>query len=485
MIRLPSAPQGSEPQPAGQITLESLRDKFSLPGFTVIEDTVRQYETSIEDILTPDTTQASSVTEVAQSPFILCGEDWRQECQALHVDAERSLDKIKNDAKRVVRDEFAACGIYLPAEGGEIPEALAEAVQVFERAVQQLQNSGTAISSELNTMRSRYLWLVDSFLGDPLLPEDISARMQEKLQQKLAKFALHDTAPPQPPRWQIFKRADYTDQAKKQAGYLRSRLGNEALPTPQHVLDDYFKSVRGAHMRSVYGYRPMVLDRGFESDDTSQIDSFQREHYDAFGGEYLIALTPSEWAERASRTSLNAILYSDDSPVSAFLDAAVDKMSTNKEDYWPKAAGTRRTTRKQAAAGYQSTHMPGSSSQEADRLYSRGSEFNDVAPKTFNNDREQSVYDDMLLVFDARLPHDATTDLRDRINGVCEQLIKQRPGFIATYKPGDKLSRHTMLTKLRVATHPDRTSDGVICAILTDLQNRLREEEQAAQGSFA
>ncbi|MFZ1248965.1 MAG: hypothetical protein WAQ24_01445 [Candidatus Saccharimonadales bacterium] len=475
MIRLPSVPCGAQaPETMPEITVESLEGKFSPLGFQTLTGIVNDYKNSINATagISPERGDSTGSTSIAESPFSTCGKEWRKECATLHAEAEGLLPNLEENARKIISDEFAACGVPLPPPGQTVPEERQAAVSMFETAIKDLQGQTRGISAELKNMQNRYLWLVGSFLGDPLVPEDIATRMKEALGAQLAKLTLHDPAIAQPPKWQFFKRAEYNEQAVEQAALIQKRLGR-SLPMADAVIKDYFNSVRGAHMRAVYGYRQLILDKGFESDDTSQIDSFQRTHYDDFGENYLIAVTPVEWTERVFQSWLNNLLYSDESSLSVFLDTMV------KNDTWADRARMARSRRdhmkKSTAESRASTDIPLAAPETSDASHAQGSETGSA--QTIFEDERQDVFNDITLLINARLPRNIEATTQSRLYEVCKQLLKTKPSSSKKYQIGDTDSRIRMLSRLIAATHPDKTSDGDLCRIFTNMQKSIQLEE--------
>ncbi len=385
--------------------------------------------------------------------------------EVLRDDGLLSIDELRQPLMRRIKEEFMACHVGDPADA-ELEKAFA----LIEAGVAQTKKDVTAKSQLYQDLLEYFACRTD------IAAEELTARMTEAL-GNMSDSILASPIMPKPPTGR-FKRKE---KEAIYASWERSKakmLGKIALPERDDILNDYYRSADASFRRTLYGSRDLRLDRGFDSDSTEEVDSFQRRFYDKLGG-YKIALTPREWVSQHLTEYVDWLLYAPDSPTAQMLEIADQKNAYSSRKY--RAGKYRDSPYKHksynnASSFSTNAHVPETPTPSA------------VEPENGLEDQEWEIYKDMQLLVDSRLINDPSVirsgnrisvEARREFMQLCAKVIKESPIDPKKFAPASDEARLRTMKNMMIQVHPDREDggDAALCKIITDLQARIKAEQ--------
>lgn len=421
---------------------------------------------------------------------------WAVEHERLHRAGIARISEVERPLRQRLREEFESSGVYVGrtpygAKAGEVDD---EATTMFEHALTSLTEELAATKDELGAMKRRFQTQVSYFFAHGLTTEDVEARMSEALGDALIQvrsnilgagrglvgrsypqaISTQEEAPSRP-KYSLWNRGARTAYDRVQEAQVRSigRIISNIMDGDQ-VVADFFASAKAYFLRSVYGHRELILDMGFESDPTDQIDKFQKQHFDSFGGRYIIALTPEEWVNRHLDASVRRIIFGVDSPVSQFLD-----LRAQSRDEWSRSR--REDRRRLFGVGAEQDQR-----EEDLRFRARTSSapidesrFSHVAASPNWTDLQREAFVDMLSLVDSRLNGAVAPSHRSRIIVVLKDVLGRSGSIDERFVPASTSIRVRLLRKAIAELHPDRVGENEECKYLTRLLADLIRESKA------
>jgi len=385
--------------------------------------------------------------------------------EVMRDDGLVSIDELRQPLIRRIKEEFMACRMDDPADAE------------LEKAVALLEAELTQTKRDVTYKSQLYLELLEySASRTDIAAEELVSRMTEAL-GNMSDSILASPIMPEPPTGRFGRK----EKDAIYASWERSKakmLGKIALPEREDILDDYYRSADASFRRSLYGSKELRLDRGSDSDSTEEIDSFQRRFYDQLGG-YNIALTPREWVSQHQTEYVDWLLYAPDSPTAQILDTA-DKQNAY-------------SSRKYRAGNYSESTYNYKSSNDAssfitDTHVPETPEPVEVEPENDLEGQQWEIYKDMQLLVDSRLISDPSVirsgnriskEARREFMGLCAKVIKESPLDPKKFAPASDEARLRIMKNMMIQVHPDREDggDATLCKIITDLQARIKAEQ--------
>lgn len=369
--------------------------------------------------------------------------DIAQAVQAL----ERESDQ--DSLRATLSNEFLACGLSLDS-------------QEYQKALATLGKVKSVGASELRAKRSTYDHLMRLFARQHgVIADEVSQRRREAV-VGAGYLIMSKEAPPDAPH-PLFSLPQTHEVYRS---WLRSKaelVDKLSLPDDETILDDYYRSADASFRRTLYGSRPMILDRGFESDSTDQIDAWQRRFYSDKTG-YVIALTPAEWMNRRRSHDVKWLLYDDASELSRRLDELDASNAYSTRTY-------RKNNYRAEADRFTETITPGGAA--VDEVDVEGGEAAKVS--RLKPEQEQAITDVGLLV-DANMPRTMKPDewrrISTAIKDICRIVVSDLELPVYEYGFTSPKTMNKILARMAVYTHTDtpRTADRELCDHITTLK---------------
>ena len=452
MIRL-SSPGFSpvvEPQPyLGHLHPEALK---------AIRHLSAEFELKVNELLAPpiaSTESGEPDRQLDTSAYDRYRTAWSEGANEEYVDGLARVDTLQSAFDKVIQEEFRA--VFGSSETGLGEDATRDMQEAATESMKRAAHESTVM---LDSAQLRHLSLIDYFFDSGFQSKDIAERLEKERIRAMRKIAgnIRESVE-EPGKLHPFRRRVYDEAGMAQSHSVRSAFNT--IPTREQVTEDYLQGVRAALKRSVYGWRLLVLDRGLDSDDSSQIDSFQREHYEFFGdhkgGEYIIALTPGEYAEKYLRAQVMELLYGD-GEVSRFLDQKVadDSYAASSRDYRKHTARRsydesriKQDARNQGDDSWARAHAN-------ETMHSQQAAAQNLAPEMGADwsDTQRNAYQDMLLFFDTQDLRNISEEDKRLILTTCWQVIGEMRS--RQYTPANPVDRHKTLRSMQRHLHPDR-----------------------------
>lgn len=362
-----------------------------------------------------------------------------------------------------LEQEFQACGIDLQSEE-------------FERARATVTKMRDIGADELRKKHQTYTQLIQLFARQSgVTAEEVKDRRQEAIEGAARKIVASEIPPVQPHR--VFSTPTTRRARREYSSWERSKqqlVEGLVLPTDSAILEDYYRSADAAFRRSLYGSRHMVLDRGFESDSTEEIDNFQRRYYEKLGG-YRIAITPKEWLSKTRTSNVDWLLYSPESELAQILD----ELDANQE-YGSRAQRKQRYQRSRRFYDEPDEFETGDEPEpETTGVNEPTTSTDQIDPEDTLSDlsREQiQAIRDIELFIDANIPKamkiEDWQDLSKRINAVCVRAVQhiKLPG--TEYTSTSQKTVGKILARMIALTHPDKADgDPEICGYISILKS--------------
>lgn len=454
-----SAHFASELQPGGEELLARIgshRPYLSPTLFDGFADMTVEYLGQFPAV-GPNSDANEAVIGVEKSLYATVAEEFIADHEQEHLEALEAPEALHTTLTTMIRNEFTASGVDASGE-------------LYDQAMETLAGITENAQYQLAEKSRKYKTLMSWFMGNTAnISEELSDRMEEALTQ-LSEDVIASGEMPDTPRQSRLTRFAIEklmgrvsdEQAYEMFNVSKQKVLDSAKPPSREKLtSDFINGASAWYLRTLYGFRELVLDQGFRSDSTEQIDAFQRRYYDELGG-YKIAQSPAEWVESYMRGKVNELLYGD-TEVSQALDAA--------------GAGSfaygRRAHRK-SASGYsqqKATAQEESVGSEEESGYTYQSHGEDQQPETTLTTPQRQVLGDVVLLIDS---YDASGYITQKFRS---DLIKAATETIQELwsSQADTPNIKAVVKRMMVRLHPDTSAgDLELSKHVTGMYNSLK-----------